>query len=72
MADLEKFMEEILEEIKAEERKEEEKHKKIIAKGCPHMNKVEHIGIFTKEKFLVCSVCHKHFWMDGTEVALKE
>lgn len=61
-------MDEILEEIKAEERKEEEERKKIIARGCPHTNKVEHIGTFTKERFLVCSVCRKQFWMDGTEI----
>lgn len=68
MADFENLMNEILEEIKTEERKEEEERKKIIAKGCPHTNKVEHIGTFTKEKFLACSVCHKQFWMDGTEI----
>lgn len=68
MADFEKFMEEILEEVKAEEKKEEEERKKIIARGCPHTNKVERIGTFTKEKFLVCSVCGKQFWLDGTEI----
>jgi hypothetical protein len=58
----------ILEEIKTEEKAEEERRNAIIKNGCPHIEKIERIGTFTKMHYLECAVCKKQFYMNGTEV----
>lgn len=60
----------ILEEIKEKEKAEEERRKAIIKNGCPHTEKVERVGLFTRKHFLECKICFKQFWMDGTEIEL--
>ena len=60
---------EILNEVIEEEKVEEQHRKEIIAKGCPCINKEEHIGTFTKIHFLQCPICGKQFNMDGTEIS---
>lgn len=61
---------EILEEIKRKEKEMEDKRKEIIKNGCPHTNKVERVGLFTRKHFLECTICFKQFWMDGSEIEI--
>lgn len=58
----------ILKEVEEECNRKEEERKTIIKNGCPHTNKVERIGLFTKKHYLECTVCFKQFYMDGTEI----
>ena len=46
------IFDEILNEIKEEERQREIERQKIIKNGCPHTNKIECIGTFSRIHFL--------------------
>lgn len=67
MKDINEFTQEILEEIKAEDALEAERKAAIIAKGCPHTNKVKRSSLVYKTEWLECDVCGKMFYLDGTE-----
>ena len=62
------IFDEILNEIKEEERQREIERQKIIKNGCPHTNKIECIGTFSRIHFLECNICLKQFDMQGNEL----